>query len=82
MKFQIQDMDGNVVEEANVVITKGDVLVLQFTDHAVFRSWASLPQTEKDKVMETWKRTAKGEAGVLVLPPEMKILVLHKTEGE
>ena len=78
IKFVIQNPEGTVVEEQTLKIANGDTLVMQFKEVRQFRHYMSLPEEDRKKVADNFKKAVEGDGGVLVLPPGIELQVIHK----
>lgn len=76
--LQMQDPDGNVVEEKNLVVSKEDCLIWQFADTKLWLGFLRLPDDERKRVFGQFSNAIKKGGGTIVSPPGAEIRVLHK----
>ena len=80
IRFQIQDQNGEVIEESNLEIRDGDVIIYHFNDERLYREYVRNPKMS-EYVTSQLKSALKKPGGILVLPPGIDIKVLRLEEG-
>lgn len=78
MKFSIRDIEGNVLEEDNIVIGEDDTLVMCSNDIRAFRALMTLPKEEFKKVVGGYKKILEEGGGTILLPPGFSFKVIRR----
>ncbi|MFA5103522.1 MAG: hypothetical protein WC525_10285 [Candidatus Thermoplasmatota archaeon] len=76
--MQLQDPNGNIIKEMNIpVVLGGDSIVVKFSTAQAWHGFLRLKEEERKKASDNFRQMFN-PGGIVVIPPDIEIFVLHK----